>query len=47
MEWYEGDFGGKDGVKAFLVKYAPAALVEAVKKGPITFHEYDWTLNAR
>lgn len=47
MEWYQADFGGKDGVTAFLVKYAPPASVDAVKKGPITFHEYDWTLNAR
>jgi len=47
MEWYEGDFGGKAGVKAFLLKYGPAANAKAVETGVISFHEYDWALNAR
>lgn len=47
LEWYEGDFGGKPGVKAFLVKYAPASMKASVEKGPIAFHDYDWALNAK
>ena len=32
VEWYEADFGGKDGVKAFLLKYGHAAGIMASKR---------------
>ena len=47
MEWYQADFGGADGVRAFVVKHAPPATRDAVLKGPLAFHDYDWALNAR
>lgn len=47
MEWYAGDFGGTAGVQAFLLKHAPAAFHAAIRKGPITFHEYGWALNKK
>jgi hypothetical protein len=39
FDWYVGDFGGPDGVRAFLEKYRrPPARV--------AFLEYDWSLNS-
>lgn len=47
MEWYQGDFGGQQGVRTFLAKHAPQAAAAAVARGPLAFHDYDWALNAR
>ncbi|MEW5852664.1 MAG: DUF547 domain-containing protein [Myxococcota bacterium] len=46
LEWYAGDFGGPAGAKDFVVKYAPQKDAAAVKSATLSFHEYDWALNA-
>lgn len=48
LDWYAGDFGGLEGVTAFLLPYLPPEdRAYAESHGPvrITFREYDWTLN--
>jgi hypothetical protein len=47
FKWYAGDFGGRDGVAEFLLRYldegpAREALVDGARFG---YQEYDWTLN--
>jgi hypothetical protein len=48
LEWYGDDFGGEEGVLAFLMKYIPEADAEYIRQhGParLAFEDYDWTLN--
>lgn len=45
FEWYAKDWGGADGVKNFLMLYAPAAAKEVLHT-ELGFLEYDWRLNA-
>lgn len=48
LDWYKDDFGGVDGVAAFLLPYLPAAdQAYAREHGPlrVTYRDYDWTLN--
>lgn len=47
FKWYAGDFGGRDGVVEFVLRYldegpAHEALEDGVGVG---YQEYDWTLN--
>jgi hypothetical protein len=42
FDWYAGDFGGKDHLAAFITPYVH----RDVNGWPITFLDYDWTLNA-
>jgi hypothetical protein len=43
FEWYEKDFGGKDGVRAFLARYGYEKARDASYS--IVTREYDWKLN--
>lgn len=44
--WYRDDFGGADGVRAFLRRYADGALAAALDDGyEIAAARYDWRLN--
>jgi len=48
LDWYEDDFGGKEGVVAFLLPYLPANDREYIAgHGPaaVEYFDYDWTLN--
>lgn len=45
FEWYAKDWGGLEGVRNFLMLYAPEAAKEALG-AELSFHEYDWRLNA-
>ena len=48
LDWYKEDFGGEEGVIAFLVKYLPdedRRHIEAADSPRLAFEEYDWTLN--
>ncbi|HHI80986.1 MAG TPA: DUF547 domain-containing protein [Planctomycetes bacterium] len=44
FQWYQKDFGGLKGVRAFLMRYAPKAAKEKLA-GSIDWLEYDWSLN--
>ncbi len=44
FKWYQKDFGGPKGVRAFLMRYAPKAAKEKLA-GNIGWLDYDWTLN--
>ncbi len=51
FRWYAADFGGEDGVRAFVLRHAPedrrAALAQAFAEGhALAYHRYDWRLNA-
>ncbi|TVR64468.1 MAG: DUF547 domain-containing protein [Gemmatimonadales bacterium] len=47
MDWYSGDFGGAEGLKAFFADYLPSHEAEVVLRPDtrVEFFEYDWTLN--
>ncbi len=48
LDWYEDDFGGKEGVVAFLLPYLPVDDREYIAgHGPaeVKYFDYDWTLN--
>jgi hypothetical protein len=48
LDWYKDDFGGKEGVVAFLLPYLPAPDREYIAgHGParVEYFDYDWTLN--
>ncbi len=47
LDWFEADFGGHDGVRAFLAPYARGAVREALEDpdARLVFIDYDWTLN--
>ena len=47
LDWYSGDFGGAEGLKAFFAEYLPADQAAVVLRPDtqVQFFEYDWTLN--
>lgn len=48
LDWYHEDFGGTDGVMAFLLPYLPSEDAAYLReRGPaaVTYEHYDWTLN--
>jgi len=47
LDWYQDDFGGLDGLKAFFAKYVGEAERAVLLRSDtsVTFFEYDWTLN--
>ena len=46
FDWYKGDFGGDEGVRAFVAKHVPEAKAAQVTKAPkIEYIDYNWTLN--
>ena len=47
VDWFNEDFGGHDGVRAFLARYAGEAAREALEDSGarLVFIAYDWTLN--
>jgi hypothetical protein len=48
LDWYGDDFGGEEGVLAFLLKYIPEPDAEYIRQHGSTrlaFDDYDWTLN--
>ncbi|OLN27682.1 hypothetical protein DVDV_2018 [Desulfovibrio sp. DV] len=50
FDWYSEDFGGTDGVFAFLRRYAGpqlAASLDTVTDRRLVFTDYDWSLNDR
>ena len=42
FEWYEDDFGGKEGVKEFIKKYYNGKIKDIDNYG---HYEYDWSIN--
>ena len=49
FDWYIGDFGGPDGLPAFIEKYAPPEIIAMAgsfdKQSRIRFGDYNWRLN--
>lgn len=47
FKWYTTDFGGEDGLRAFLAKYAPADQAGFLARGSarLEYQDYDWGLN--
>lgn len=47
LDWFNEDFGGPEGVLAFLAGYVDGAVLAAVTDpaARLVFFEYDWTLN--
>jgi hypothetical protein len=47
LDWYNDDFGGRDGVVALLLRYLTPEDAEYIReRSPsVEFLEYDWTLN--
>ena len=47
LDWFNEDFGGHDGVRAFLARYVAGAVREALEDpdARLVFIDYDWTLN--
>jgi uncharacterized membrane protein YdjX (TVP38/TMEM64 family) len=45
LDWFKDDFGGEEGLRAFMVDYAPAEAAALLADAEITFFDYDWTLN--
>ncbi|MEX0801628.1 MAG: DUF547 domain-containing protein [Dehalococcoidia bacterium] len=51
FRWYRRDFGGREGVREFLLRYLDAgeareALENGSPSGSVGFYPYDWSLNA-
>lgn len=50
FDWFSGDFGGEEGVLAFIRKYAQGDLalkLATAGKPEIVFLDYDWSLNGK
>jgi len=47
LNWYAKDFGGKEGARRFLEKYAPAGARAAIQRGIDGFLTYNWALNRK
>jgi hypothetical protein len=48
FDWYAGDFGGKDGVRTFVLGRLPTVTKEKITKpDALSFIDYNWTLNRR
>ncbi len=47
LDWFKEDFGGLEGLRAFLARYADAADAEALEdpNTGLEFIDYDWSLN--
>jgi hypothetical protein len=46
FKWYEGDFGGRDRLIAFLDRYREGGKIESWGVKPrVRYREYDWSLN--
>ena len=48
LDWYKDDFGGKEGVVAFLLPYLPAddrGYIDGHGPAAVEYFDYDWTLN--
>ena len=47
LDWYKDDFGGKEGLKAFLAPYVTGAERTALEDAAtaVEYFDYDWTLN--
>ncbi len=47
LDWFKEDFGGVEGIRAFLARYASGAAREALDDPDtgLEFVDYDWTLN--
>ena len=48
LDWYKDDFGGKEGVVAFLLPYLPAddrGYIDGHGPAAVGYFDYDWTLN--
>jgi hypothetical protein len=47
LDWYVDDFGGTEGLRAFLLPYLEGRTLETVRDPatPIAYFDYDWTLN--
>jgi hypothetical protein len=47
LDWYQDDFGGTEGLRAFFLPYLEGRTLETVRDPStrIAFFEYDWTLN--
>lgn len=47
LDWYGEDFGGTEGVLAFLARYVAAEDADVLRSGNVRveFVDYDWTLN--
>lgn len=47
FEWYASDFGGEDGVRAFLFRYRPDVAALKDSAYDLDFRPYDWRPNAK
>jgi hypothetical protein len=46
FDWFDGDFGGRDGVRSFLLEYGTEPVRAALRAGARVRHlYYDWSLN--
>lgn len=46
FDWFDGDFGGNEGVRRFLREYGPEEAGQALARGGrVAYHDYDWSLN--
>ncbi len=46
FSWYGDEFGGPEGLRAFLEAHLPGGLARRLRSGePISFFDYDWGLN--
>jgi hypothetical protein len=51
FQWYAGDFGGRDGVIDFLIRYLPederrSFIIDSRSKLRLVYSDYDWRLNS-
>ncbi len=50
FEWYKGDFGGEKGIREFVRTYGTQQMKNALAASPampVTYMEYDWTVNGK
>lgn len=47
FDWFKDDFGGEDGVRAFIQRYRPELRFQLSNTGcTLEYMDYDWSLNA-
>jgi hypothetical protein len=51
FQWYAGDFGGRDGVIDFLIRYLPederrSFIIDSRSELRLVYDDYDWRLNS-
>lgn len=44
LNWYAGDWGGSEGARNFVMRYAPRRIVDHLQS-ELKFLDYDWALN--